>query len=119
MSESPVATVEELAELVILHVVAESLDEDQLRRLQGEVRAAAEANPGRPCILDLARVSFVPSMSLAALIRIHSEFHARQQRLLLAALQPQVHDVFVMTRLDRVFELYDDVPAALRAVGPG
>ncbi|MEW6250306.1 MAG: STAS domain-containing protein [Planctomycetota bacterium] len=119
MPESPIVAVEELAELVVCHVLAESLDEEHVHQVQSEVRAAAEANPGRPCILDLARVSFVPSLSLAALIRIHSEFHARQQRLLLAALQPQVHDVFVMTRLDRVFELYDDLPAALRAVGPG
>jgi anti-anti-sigma factor len=112
MPESPIASVEELAEAIVVHVLVTSLDEEELRRLQGAVRAAADANPGRPCVLDLARVEFLPSMSLAALIRLHTEFQTRQQRLALAALQPQVRDVFLTTRLDRLFELHDTVAAA-------
>jgi len=118
MPESPIATIEELPDLVVLHIQTDSLDEEQLRRLQAEVRAAADAHAGRPCIVDLARVSFMPSMSLAALVRLYTEFQGRRQRLILAGLQPQVRDVFVMTRLDRLFELQEDVAAATRAVRP-
>lgn len=50
-------------------------------------------------------------------LRIYTEFQGRRQRLILAALQPQVRDVFVMTRLDRLFEMHDDMAAAKRAVG--
>jgi anti-sigma B factor antagonist len=117
MPESPIITVEELPEALIVHVVADNLDEDQLRQMQSAVRAAVSANPGRPCILDLTRVSFLPSMSLASLIRLHSELKGRGQRLLLAGLQPQVRDVFVVTRLDRLFELHDDLAEAMQAVG--
>ena len=118
MPESPIAAVDALPDLVVLHVVVDRLDEEQLRRLQTEVRAAADAHAGRPCIIDLAQVSFMPSMSLAALVRLYTEFQARRQRLILAGLQPQVRDVFVMTRLDRLFELQEDVAAATRAVRP-
>ena len=116
MPESPIAAVEALPDLVVLHVQTDSLNEEQLRGLQTEVRAAADAHAGRPCIIDLARVSFMPSMSLAALVRLYSEFQGRRQRLILAGLQPQVRDVFVMTRLDRLFELHEDVAAAEKAI---
>lgn len=118
MPESPIATVEELPDLVVLHVAVEELNEAQLQQLQIEVRAAADANPGRPCVVDLVRVSFMPSLSLAALVRVYTEFQGRKQRLILAGLQPQVRDLFVMTRLDRLFELHDDVAAATQAVRP-
>lgn len=119
MPDSPIAAIEEISDVIVVHVLLDSLDEHQLRRLQGEIRAAADANPSRPCVLDLARVNFVPSLSLAALIRLHTEFQTRQQRLALAALQPQVRDVFLTTRLDRLFELHDDVAAATRSIGLG
>ncbi len=119
MSDSPIASVEEMPDVVVLHVEVEELKEEELHQLQVEVRAVADANPGQPCIIDLARVSFMPSLSLAALIRLHSEFHARKQRLIFAGLQPHVRDLFVMTRLDRLFELHVNVDAAVQAVRPG
>jgi anti-sigma B factor antagonist len=118
MPESPIVAVEELADAVVLHVLVDNLDEERLRPLQGEVRTAADNHPGQPCILDLGRVTFLPSMSLATLIRLHTEFRGRQQRLILAAVQPAVREVFVLTRLDRMFELHDDVAAATRAIRP-
>ncbi len=118
MPESPVTAIEPQPDVVVVRVLPERLDEQQLRQLQADVRAAAGTHPGLPFVLDLARVSFMPSMSLAGLIRLRAEFGARQQRLTLAGLQPQVRDVFVVTRLDRLFDLQDDVAAALRAIRP-
>lgn len=118
MPDASIVAVEELPDAVVIHVLVESLDEEQLHHLQSEVRAAANATPARPCILDLERVSFVPSLSLAALVRLYSEFQGRAQRLMLAGLQSQVRDVFVTTRLDRLFEIHDDVTAAAKAVRP-
>jgi anti-sigma B factor antagonist len=119
MQDAPVTAVEQQPDLVLIRVLVERLAEDELRSLAGEVRGAAESNPGLPVVLDMARVNFVPSLSLAALIRIHTEFRGRDQRLLLAAMQPQVRDVFVMTRLDRLFEMHESVEAATRSLRPG
>lgn len=118
MSESPIAAIEELPDLVVVHVLTDELDEAQFRRLQVEFRAAADAHPGRACVLDLARVGYLPSLSLAALVRAYTEFQGRRQRLLLAGLQPHVRDVFVVTRLDRLFEMHEDVASAARAIRP-
>ena len=118
MPESPVTAIEPQPDAVIVRVLPDRLDEQQLQQLHAELRAAAGTHPGLPFVVDLARVSFMPSMSLAGLIRLRADFGARQQHLTLAGLQPQVRDVFVVTRLDRLFDLQEDVPTALRALRP-
>jgi anti-sigma B factor antagonist len=117
MANAPVATIDDNPEALVVRVQADGLSEDQLRELQSLVRTAAEGRAGQACILDLGQVTFIPSLSLAALIRMHSELQGRGQRLLLAAVQPRVREVIVMTRLDRLFELHDDLEGAKRAAG--
>ena len=68
-----------------------------------------------PFVLDMANVKYLPSLTLGAMVRLVSEFRARGQRLLLAAMQPTVRQVITITRLDRVFEIYDDVDSAVKA----
>ena len=117
MPEPAVAAIEVKSNIVVIRALVESFDEDNVRRFQSEVRTASSANAGLPVVLDLAKVNFMPSMSLAALIRLTTEFRGSKQRLVLAGLQPQVREVFVLTRLDRLFEIQDDVAAAFQAVG--
>jgi anti-sigma B factor antagonist len=115
MPDSAIATIEQHPDLVVIHVLAHELDQEQLDELLEDVHASADADPHRTCILDLAQVSFMPSLALAAMVRVYGEFQARAQRLMLSGLQPQVRHVFVMTRLDRLFELHDDVASATAA----
>ena len=117
MSESPITSVENRPGLVLIRVLPDSIDDEQVDGLRADVRAAAAAHPASPCVLDLSGVKFVPSLALAAFIRLHTELSARGQRLILAGLQRHVRDVFIKTRLDRTFELQDDVAAAARSIG--
>ena len=118
MSQPTVTSVEKQPDAIIVHVQVERLEEDSSHQLQVDVLAAASESPQLPVVVDFAKVSFLPSLSLAALIRLATDFRGRHQRLMLAALQSEVRHVFVLTRLDRLFELHDDVPAALCAVRP-
>jgi anti-sigma B factor antagonist len=80
--------------------------------------AEAAAAAGSYLVLDLARVQFIPSLSLAALIRMLTECRARDQQLMLVGLHPHIREMFRLTRLDRLFELQPDVPSALRKIRP-
>ena len=119
MPDPAIVQIEPHPEMTVVRIVPVSLDDEaQLQSLQVQVRSAADDTPGRPVALDFSRVSFLASLALTIFIRMHSEFRGRQQRLMLAGLQPDIRDVFVVTRLDRVFELHDDLAAAERAVRP-
>jgi anti-sigma B factor antagonist len=119
MAEPVVTAVEREDDVIIVHVQTERLDEENVQRLEAEVSAIAQESPLTPIVLDLTRVAFMPSLSLAALVRLVAPLRDRQQRLLLAGMQPQVREVFVVTHLDRLFELHSDVATALRTVRPG
>ncbi|MBI3833987.1 MAG: STAS domain-containing protein [Planctomycetes bacterium] len=116
MSEPPVTTVVRQARVVIVRTLVEKFNDDAMRRFYDDVRAAADSHSRLPFVVDVTKVGFMPSLSLGLLVRLATEFRSRNQRFILAGLQPQVREVFVLTRLDRLFELQDDVPTAVRTL---
>ena len=89
------------------------MDDDVLKALSQGVDKAAAAHPAVPLvILDLSRVALLPSMALGLLVHMTTRCRARQQKLKLAGIQPQLRRVFEITKLDRVFQLADDGAAA-------
>ncbi len=77
---------------------------DRLRDLAGE--AAGDV------LLDLAAVQFVDSSGLGAIVAAMKAL-APVRRLHLAGLTPTVEKVFRLTRMDTVFPIHTDLPAAL------
>jgi anti-sigma B factor antagonist len=70
-------------------------------------------------VIDMSRVPIVDSAGLGALIVAHDEATARGGSVRLACAPRSVLRVFEITRMDRLFELYDDVCDALEAaMGP-
>ena len=63
-------------------------------------------------IVQLERVRFVDSSGLGALLSGLKNATSRSGRLCLAKLQPQVLSMFELTRLNRVFEIYQELEEA-------
>lgn len=116
MESTQAISVEHQDQAVILHVEARNLDEANTQRVHAEIANAVEQWPDLPFVLDLSKVKFLPSLTLGAMVKLGNEFRARGQRLLLAHPQPTVKQVIALTRLDRVFEVFDTVDGALTAV---
>ncbi len=64
-------------------------------------------------VCDLSAVSFLDSSGLAALVSGLKATREAGGWIKLAGLNLQVRSIFSLTRLERVFELYPDVEAAL------
>jgi anti-sigma B factor antagonist len=105
-------------DVVVIRLQVKDLDEAHTKAVHADVNAAAAESPALPFILDLSGVKFLPSITLGAMVRLGQTFRARNQRLLLAGLQPTIRQVLTITKLDRLFEIQDDVDAALRATRP-
>jgi anti-anti-sigma factor len=89
------------------------MDDDVLKALSRGVDEAAAAHPAVPLVvLDLSRVALLPSMALGLLVHMNTKCRSREQKLKLAGIQPQLRQVFAITKLDRVFQFADDVEAA-------
>jgi anti-sigma B factor antagonist len=66
-------------------------------------------------VVDLASVNFIDSSGLSSLISALKGCREKGGFLRLANIQAQVKQVFELTMLDRVFEMYPSVVAALEA----
>jgi anti-sigma B factor antagonist len=64
-------------------------------------------------IIDLNDVHFIDSSGLGALVSGFKNASTRQGSIKLSALQSQVRSMFELTRLQRVFDIYQTVDEAL------
>ena len=68
-------------------------------------------------IVQLEHVRFIDSSGLGALLSGNKHIVAKSGRLALANIQKQVLSMFVLTRLNRVFEIYADLNEAFSNEG--
>lgn len=71
--------------------------------------------PGTRVILDLGEVQFLDSSGLGAVVAVMKAY-APAKTLELASLNPVVQKVFRLTRMDKVFKVYDSTEQAMEAV---
>lgn len=114
MSTTPVTTVETQDGIAVVRVHVSQLDEQNTKLFHAELSSIAAKYPELSVVLDLTEVNLLPSLTLGVLVRITNAFRTRGQRLALAALQQPVREMLTITRMDRVFDLHDDVPSAIR-----
>ena len=80
--------------------------------LSASLQVMIEKKP-KQLIVDLARVSYIDSSGLAALIEGMQNVQQYGGTFALASLQEPVRTIFEIARLDQVFRIYPDVNAAL------
>ena len=115
MSDSPPATpvtIESSDRAIIARPQVKLMDDVVVKELTRLVDVATAAQPATPLlIVDLSRVAIIPSMALMLLVHMANKCQARGQELKLSGVQPQVRQVFSMTKLDQVFRLADAAEA--------
>lgn len=72
-------------------------------------------HPAKRVILDLSQVEFLDSSGLGAVVGSMKQL-GRGRQLDLAGLTPTVEKVFRITRMDRVFRIFDNQEAALQDI---
>ena len=107
-------TVERKDGAVVARPLVKMLDDAALAELRRLLEESAGADSGVALVVvDLGQVAIVPSLALGLLVQVLNKCKARQQELKLVGLQPQIRQVFAMTRLDRLFQFADGVESAL------
>jgi anti-sigma B factor antagonist/stage II sporulation protein AA (anti-sigma F factor antagonist) len=71
---------------------------------------------GAALVIDFSNVVYISSIGLRALMVAIKQVKPQGGRMVLAALQPLVLEVFTISRFDMLFEIFPDRAAALTAV---
>ena len=103
------------------HVVVELTDpeiacENVIKEIGESLFSLVQANLPVHMILSMTKVQQFGSIALGMLIRLNRRLEARDGSLKLCSLQPSVTDLFRLTRLDRIFEIYKDEAAAVKSL---
>ncbi len=88
------------------------LDLANAARLKEEVKPLLDADRTQ-IHLSMKDVDFINSSGLGALVSLMKEIRVHKGRLTLSDLAPYVNEIFEITQLSHVFEIYDTVDAAL------
>ena len=64
-------------------------------------------------LLDLSQMNYIDSSGLGAMVFAHQEITHRGGQLKIACLQPKPRVVFDITKVYRIFDIYDDVETAI------
>jgi anti-sigma B factor antagonist len=95
--------------------LAERLDSSNSDVFKKEAVAVLDADfPG--LIIDFSGTKFVDSIGLGALVSILKQSALKQKKVVLASLSPQVRQIFELTRLYRLFEIFATVDDAMTAM---
>jgi anti-sigma B factor antagonist len=78
------------------------------------LNAVIKKKPER-IVIDLSRATYIDSAGMAALILAMQEVEAYGGKFFLAGLQETLRSIFETSRLERIFQIFPDVDAALAA----
>jgi anti-sigma B factor antagonist len=98
----------------ILTVREERLDAHNSDELKQEMNRLFE-NGTKNLLVDLKEVRFIDSSGLGVLVSGFKNASTRQGSIKLCSLQTQVKSMFELTRLHRVFDIYQTVDEALES----
>lgn len=96
------------------------LDHDNCEAFRAELapHLQACARDGQPLVLDLSGLEYVSSAGLRCLMIAAKESRAHEGRVVVAAMQPVVAEIFKISRFNLVFEVFPTLREALAFVSP-
>jgi len=76
-------------------------------------------NPPTKLIFDFSEVRFFSSQVLGLLLEIRAELERSHGEVVISAINPELHRVFKITNLDKIFRFFDDKESAIETVNAG
>jgi len=108
--------VSEIGDVTVVRFVDRKiLDTANIQELGDELFGLVEADNRKSLLLNFSRVEFLSSAALNKLILLDRSVKKHGGRLKLCSLRPEIREVFVITRLNQMFDIYDEEPDALEA----
>ena len=88
------------------------LEEAAIQQIGDELGALIEADPNPKLLLDFAGVEHLSSAALGTLITVNNKVKGKGGQLRLADIDEQIYEVFVITKLNKLFQIHDDRASA-------
>lgn len=112
-----ILTVEYVSGVCVVTIGVRELDSDTSEELSSKLLSLLNDGKSTRFLLDFDTVRFMESSCFGALVTFVKWLSRFDGKIALANVSENVRFLFAVTKLDKVFPLYRDVPSALRALG--
>ena len=89
------------------------LDEANIQAISDEISGLIEHATTPNLLINFANVDHLSSAALGALITINNKTNEKNGTLRLANIDPQIYEVFVITRLNKLFNIHETLNDAM------
>ena len=89
------------------------LEELSIREIEDELSSLVSSTPKIRLLLDFSTVEHLSSAALGMLINLKKGVEGQGGTLKLAAINPQIYEVFKITKLTKMFDIHDSTKQAL------
>jgi len=81
-----------------------------------QIKEFIEVNRPGGIVFDFERVKFFSSQVLGLLLDIRAKMETYNGEVVISAINPQLHRVFKITNLDKIFRFFSDKESAVKAI---
>jgi len=89
------------------------LDREQIDKIGEELVGLVEDQGRKRILINFEGVDYLSSTVLGKLIALHKRVAASRGELKLCGIKPGIMEVFEITKLDKVFDIYEDEDEAM------
>jgi len=89
------------------------LDEANIQQIGEEISGIVESKPDPRLLISFENVDHLSSAALGTLITINNKVRGKNGQLRLANIDPQIYEVFVITKLNKLFQIHESAEQAL------
>lgn len=108
--------VEDVGDVTVVKFVDKRiLDEQNIQLIGEQLFGLVDDDGKRKVLLDFENVEYLSSAALGKLITMNKKVRGVSGQLRLCNIRPEIYEVFEITRLNKVFPIYDDQETALEA----
>ncbi len=93
------------------------LDEANIQAIGEEIGSIIERSAQPRLLISFANVDHLSSAALGTLITVNTKIRNKGGKLCLANIDPQIYEVFVITRLNQLFDIRESTDEAMKSFG--
>jgi anti-sigma B factor antagonist len=108
--------VEDIGDVTVINFIDKKiLDEQNIQIIGEQLFGLVEQEGRRKLLLNFGNVEYLSSAALGKLITLNKKLQGVSGRLILCNIDPQIYEVFEITKLDKFFNIQKEEQAALQS----
>ena len=108
--------VEDIGDVTVVNFTDRKiLDEQNIQVIGEQLFSLVDQEGMRKLLLNFSNVEYLSSAALGKLITLNKKLQAVGGRLILCNIDPQIYEVFEITKLDKFFNIQKEEQAALQS----